>query len=92
MEYVPVLASSSPEVAVSVKILATYNPAAAPVEQFTESMAYSVQNSVIYCHALAIYFQDEITLTDTRDVDFRLSSRVFNYNPVGQTRSTPRKG
>lgn len=83
--YTPVLSSPSPDVEIEVQLRGTHNPSAT----LTDFMASAANlpspagDNFVPCFFQAIYLQDEITLVDDRDVDFRLSARLFEFEVVG---------
>lgn len=93
MSYVPVLSSASPDVAVQVQLYGTYNPSVAPVALMVpaEDMPGAAGQNFFTTAYRAIFFQDEITLTDSRDLDFRISQRIFEIDGVGSGQGIPRR-
>lgn len=93
MSYCPVMSSQSPDVAFQVQLLSTHNPSAAPVALMTppENLPTPAGESFFTTAYRALYFQDQITLTDTRDLDFRISSRIFELDAVGYGQGIPRR-
>lgn len=90
----PILASSSPDVDLEVQVYSTYNPNGAlttllvPAESLPTPKG---DNFVALCFQ-ALYFQDEITLVETTDIDARYSMRILDVDLVkasGVTRSIP---
>lgn len=90
----PILASSSPDVDLEIQIYSTYNPNGtltallSPVESLPTPKG---DNFVALCFQ-ALYFQDEITLVETTDIDARYSMRIIEVEIVkasGVTRSIP---
>lgn len=88
----PIMASSSPDVDLEVQIYGTHNPNATltallvPPESLPTPKGY---NFVTLCFQ-ALYFQDEITLTEATDIDARYSMRIIETELVkaqGVTRS-----
>ncbi len=83
--YTPMLASPSPDVEISVQIRSTHNPSAALTDLLVpvEVLPSPENGNFIPMCFQSILFQDEIILVDGRDVDFRLSGRIYKYSPVG---------
>ncbi len=82
----PIMSSPSPEdSAMTVQIRATHNPNAgltdllAPIATIPDPAG----NNFVPCCFQALYYQDEITLTDERDIDWRISARAFEFDLVG---------
>jgi hypothetical protein len=91
--YTPILSSPSPDVEMEVQLRSTHNPSAALTTLLTpvESLPSPEGDNFITLAFQAIYFQDEIRVTDERDVDVRLSARCFEVELIkaaGVTRST----
>jgi hypothetical protein len=91
--YTPTLSSPSPDVEMEVQLRSTHNPSAALADLLTpvESLPSPVGDNFITLAFQAIYFQDEILVTDERDVDVRISARFFEVELIkaaGITRST----
>lgn len=93
LSYVPILASASPDMAIEVQLLSTYNPSVAPVALLSpvESLPTPAGENFFTCAFVALYFQDQITLVDTRDLDFRVVSRIFEFDRVGTGGGIPRR-
>lgn len=88
----PILSSSSPNVDLEVQIYGTHNPNATPVALLSpvESLPTPQGNNFVALCFQAIYFQDEITLVETTDIDARYSMRIIETELVraqGVTRS-----
>ncbi len=92
MAYTPVLASSSPDVALEVQLRGTYNPSGTLIDLLdpVESLPTPQGENFFTTWYRQIFFQDEITLVDVRDVDFRLSQRILEFDKIGEARGTPR--
>jgi hypothetical protein len=91
--YTPVLSSPSADVEMEVQLRSTHNPSAALTTLLNpvETLPSPVGDNFITLAYQAIYFQDEIRVTDTRDVDARISARFFEVELIkaaGITRST----
>lgn len=91
--YTPLLSSPSPDYAITVHLYSTYNAAAAPTEIMIPAQALPdpVGNNFFTTVYQAIYFQDKIIGTDTRDIDFRFSARLLEFDRVmasGVTRTS----
>lgn len=89
----PILASSSPNVALEIQIRGTHNPSApltdllVPVESLPSPRGRNFVTTIFQ----AIYEQDEIVLVETQDVDAKYSMRIWEVEHVagrGITRST----
>lgn len=83
--FTPMLASPSPDVEISVQIRSTHNPSAALTDLLVpvEVLPSPENGNFIPMCFQNIFWQDEIILVDGRDVDFRLSGRIYEYTPVG---------
>jgi hypothetical protein len=90
--YTPVLASDSADVEVEVQLYSTHNPGVTPTALLSpvETLPSPEGGNYFATAFQAIYFQDQITLTDTDDVDFRLSERVLELEPIGDARGITR--
>lgn len=91
--YTPLLSSPSPNVEMEVQLRSTHNPSAPLTDLLVpvESLPSPQGDNFITLAYQAIYFQDEIRVTDTRDVDARISARFFEVELIkaaGITRST----
>ncbi len=92
--YTPLLSSPSPNVALTVQLRATHNANAALTDLLSpiESLPSPQGANFIPCFFQAVYWQDEIVLVDTDDVDFRFSGRIWEFDVIGGqggiTRST----
>lgn len=91
--YTPVLSSPSPDVECEVQLRSTHNPSAALTDLLTpvESLPSPAGDNFITLAYQAIYFQDQLRVTDARDVDVRISARFFDVELIkaaGITRST----
>lgn len=82
LEYIPELASSSPGMEFTVQLYGTYDPKVAPTALMATAatMPDADMGNLLATFFRSIYFQDEIILTDTRDLDFRLAARTFKYD------------
>lgn len=83
-EYTPILASDSPDYALEVQIYTTYNPAVAQVAKLAPVQSLPTPNGENYVPAFfrALYFQVEIVGTDVRDIDFRLSAHIWEFDRI----------
>lgn len=83
--FTPILASTSPEVALSVTLKTTHNPSAAltTLEDMPASVPDPDGNNYITVYGQGTYWQDIVELTDVRDLDFQLSARLFEYAVIG---------
>lgn len=81
----PILSSTSPDVALTVSVKGTYNPSGTLTELIDpiEALPGPAGENFVACFVQAAYFQDSIVLTDTRDIDFRISARLFEFEVVG---------
>ncbi len=86
LSYTPVLASPSADAAIQVQIYSTYNPGAALVALLDppQNLPNANGDNFIPAYFQAIYFQDEITITETRDVDVQITERIFEFDPLAQ--------
>jgi hypothetical protein len=90
----PILSSSSPDVDLEVQIYGTYNPNATPTALLVpaESLPTPQGDNFVALAFQRLYAQDEITLTETSDIDARYSMRIWEVELVkagGVTRSVP---
>lgn len=84
-ELTPIFASQSPDAAVDVYIGTTYNPNVAVTQKLVppESLPTpSGRNYVTLC-LQAIFFETKIVVTDTRDVDCRLTELILEADLIG---------
>lgn len=90
--YTPVLASSSGNAALEIQIRGTYNPSGALTDLLipVESLPTPAGENFFATYLQWIFFQDQITLVDTNDIDFRISQRVFEFDRVGDARGITR--
>lgn len=91
--YTPVISSPSPDIEMTVQLRSTYNPSGALADLLTpvETLPSPAGDNFVATAFQAIYFQDEVRITDTRDVDVRISARFFEVDLIkaaGVTRST----
>lgn len=86
LSYTPVLASSSGDAAATVQLRATHNPSAALTDLLdpVETLPTPAGGNFFTTDFVAIFFQDEIVLTDTRDIGFSISQRIFELDRIGQ--------
>lgn len=91
--YTPVLASDSPDVEIEVQLRSTYNPSGTLTDLLVpvESLTTPAGKNYFTCYFQAIFFQDEITLVDTRDVDFRFSQRTLEIERIGSASGVTRR-
>lgn len=83
LSYTPLLSSPSPDMEMTVNLYGTYNPSAAVTTLLSGEVLPSPQGeNYIPCLYQQIYLQDEIQVTDTRDMDCRLSGRLFTVDRV----------
>lgn len=88
----PILSSSSPDVDLEVQIYSTYNPSGTLTALLApaEILPTPKGDNFVALAFQALYFQDEITLTETTDIDARYSMRIIETELVkaaGVTRS-----
>ena len=81
----PILSSTSPEVELRITLRGTHNPSAALTDfvDMPASVPDPDGNNYLTCYGQATYVQDQIDLVDTRDVDFQISSRNFEFQVIG---------
>jgi hypothetical protein len=90
LEYTPLQSSNSPDMQMTFQIYTTYNPNGVLSAQFVDvngnpdpvTLPDPAGNNYIPCAFQAIYFQDEIAMTDTRDLDCRISARILRFQDV----------
>lgn len=88
----PILGSLSISVALEIQVYSYWNPNAAPTTLLVPAEALPTPSGRNYVPMIfqALYLQDKITLTDTRDVDARYVKRIWEVDLVkasGITRS-----
>jgi hypothetical protein len=84
VSYTPLVSSTSQDTQITIDLYGTYAAAAAPMQLMVPSQILPDPDgngwfTTVYSQ---IYFQDQITVTDTRDVDLRLSGRQIEFNTV----------
>ena len=91
--YCPVLSSSSPDVAVQVQLYGTHNPSATPTALMIppQDLPDPEGQNFFTTAFQAMFFMDELTLTDERDLDWRISQRDFEFDGVGTGGGVPRR-
>lgn len=90
VEYTPVQSSASPDMQITIQVSTTYNPSGNLTPQFVDSygnpspavLPDPAGNNYIPTAFQAIYFQDEMAVTDTRDLDCRISARILRFQDV----------
>lgn len=92
LNYTPVLSSSSGDAAITVQLYGAHNPSTAPVALMSPVQSLPTPEGenffgTAYQHIL---FMDEIVLVDQRDIDFRISQRLFDFDRVGEARGVTR--
>lgn len=92
--YTPILSSPSPDIQFTVDLLGTYNPSIAPVSFFSAPVLLPDPAGANFLTTMfqSLYWQDIITVTDARDIDCRLSARLWQYEKIeagGVTRTVP---
>lgn len=92
VSYTPVMSSGSDDVAIQVQLYGTQNPSGTLTALLVPAQDLPTPEGYNYftTYFQAIFFQDEITLTDTRDLDFRISQRVLELERVGEGRGITR--
>ena len=85
LSYTPILSSPSPDTQISVQLRGTYNPSGTLTDLLVpvESLPTPAGDNLVSCMFQSNFFQDEIVLTDSRDVDLRISARLFEFDVVG---------
>ncbi len=84
--FTPVMSSPSPaDAEMTVQIRASHNPNATLDDLMTPAAVLPdpAGNNFLPCFFQAIYFQDEVSLTDLRDIDWRISMRTFEFDLIG---------
>lgn len=84
VEYTPVLSSPSPDLEIEAQIWTTYNPSGVltPMMAPPATLPDPAGNNYLATAFQAIYFQDAIAVTDSRDMDCRLSARILKFQDV----------
>lgn len=90
LEYTPLQSSASSDMQMTIQMSTTYNPSGVLSPQFVDANGNAdpvtlpdpAGNNYIPCAFQAIYFQDQIAVTDTRDMDCRLSGRILRFQDV----------
>ena len=82
--YTPILGSTSPEVALSYQLGATYNPGVTPTDLLSPIATFPTPNAdnFLTLYFMAIYFQETLTVTEAGDKDFRLSTRIYEVDRI----------
>lgn len=85
VSYTPLLASPSPDAQMSVQLRGTYNPSAPLTDNLSpaEVLPSPAGDNLVACCFQSIYMQDELVLTDTRDIDWAISGRLFEFHVIG---------
>lgn len=93
VSYCAVLASGSADTALLIQLFATHNPATAPVEVMTGGQALPTPSGESFFTTAyqSLFLQDQITLTDERDVDLKISQRLLEFEKVGQAGGVTRR-
>jgi hypothetical protein len=81
------LASSVPEVDIQLKLYSSYDERVNPSLILTEN--FTGPTYLVTCEYRAIYFQDEIIITEAADVRIAVTARTWDRAPL-KTCSTPR--
>jgi hypothetical protein len=91
--YCPVLSSSSPDAELQIQLYGTYNPNVAPTALMVpaQDLPTPAGENFFTTAYRAMFFQDSITVTDTADVDVRVSERIFEFDGVGSGQGIPRR-
>jgi hypothetical protein len=82
LNYTPLLGSPSPDAALEVQIASTWNPSQPPVDLLNPVAELPTPQGDNFIALLyrGIYFQDTITVTDQRDIDVRISARLWEVD------------
>lgn len=85
LNYCPILSSSSPDVDLEIQLYGTYNPSvtATALMSPAEALPSPAGDNFITLAYQTIYVADQITLTETTDIDARLSLRIWEVDHVG---------
>jgi hypothetical protein len=85
LSYTPLLASPSPDVDFTVQVRKTYNANAPLTDCFAtaESLPDPDGQNLIPMFFQDAYWQDEIVITETTDIDCRFVGRVWEFDMVG---------
>lgn len=84
VSYTPILASPSPDVALQIQLYGTYNPSA-PLTALMDPVAALPDpegSNLITMFFRSIYFQEEMLVTDSRDIDLRFSARIYEIDRI----------
>lgn len=92
LSFVPVLASASPDMASQVDLYGCWNPSVTPVALLVppEDLPNPEGENLVACFFMYTYFQYQLTITDERDLDARLSVILMEYDKVMAGRVTTR--
>lgn len=82
LNYTPIMSSSSADPLLEIQLYATRDPSIAPAALLAPvaELPDPDGNNFLTTLFRAIYFQDEIVITDDRDIDARLSARLFEFD------------
>lgn len=92
LNYTPILSSPSPDAALEIQISTTWNPSQDPtplLDPVAELPTPQGENFIAMLFR-GIYFQDSITVTDIRDIDVRLSARIWEVDNFVRAPGVPR--
>ncbi len=94
LSFTPILSSPSPDVAIEVQLRGTWNPSAPLTDLLTpvEELPSPMGANYVACCFQRCYFQDETTLVDVADDDFRLSGRLFEFEVLVGSMPVTRSG
>lgn len=85
ISYTPVLSSPSPDMEIEVQLSTTYNPSAPLVAQMNPiaTLPDPQGDNFLTTYFQAIYFYEQVTVVDTRDMNFTLSQRLYEFMRIG---------
>jgi hypothetical protein len=92
--FVPILASQSPDMQSEVQLYGCWNPSVPPVALLSpaQTLPTPEDENLVACFFQYLYFQYMLTVTDSRDLDVRLSAFIFEFDKVAAGRVTTRIG
>lgn len=84
LSFVPVLASASPDMESQIQLYGCWNPSVTPVALLSpaEDLPTPAGENLVACFYQQLYFQYQLTITDDRDLDVRLSAVLMEYDKV----------
>jgi len=80
--YTPILASSSPDYKILVEMFATHNPSAVVRQLFSKQLPTPRGQNYLPLYFRAIYFMVRLSGVDTRDIDFRMSCQLWEFDKI----------